>query len=395
MFSAKLKKISKINTLIVFSLLGLSACGGDEGEGGPVFVAPVILDGVFKDSNVSGVSFVSGGEQGVTDKDGQFTYEKGKDVTFSIGAIDLGSAVGKPVMTPLDLVENGTLNSTEVINKARFIMMLDKDNKPSNGIEISTLVQEKAKKWNGIEFKAFNFSTQNLADIIVEASVADGVVHELPEVAIAVQHLKTTLLCANSGTFTGSYTGTEKGSFAFVVDPATGEVNGSSYNSSNQVSVEVKNKSALDYDNGLVFITAEDSGKVFSGEFSSTEKLEGVWVDSNDSLKKGDFLGDRIGGDSTSTYRYAASFTGDDKGLFAFNVDENSNITGVSYSVSTQKQSKLTGSITDDKLVVTSADGDSLTGFIDDKTLVITTGVWINGKKKTGGSFKGSGCRLN
>ena len=213
-------------SLIAISLLGLTACGGSSGGGS----STVVTNGVFKDSNVSGLKYESGDQKGTTDVLGAFKYEEGEDVKFSIGALELGMGKGKPVMTPIDLVANGKLSTPEVINKARFLMMLDKDNMPSNGIEISQKVQDKAEEWAAINFADADFPTQNVNNIITEASVEDGVVHELPDSATASAHLRTTLLCANAGAYAGSYEGTEDGNVVFMVNPITGEVNGSSYN---------------------------------------------------------------------------------------------------------------------------------------------------------------------
>ncbi len=387
MFNATLKN----NTLFALSILALSACGGGSKS---KFSAPVVLDGVFKDSNVSGLSFVSGKQKGITNAKGAFKYEEGQNVTFSIGGVKVGSGIGKPVMTPINLVKNGTLASKEVINKARFLMMLDKDNTPSNGIEISPKVQLKAKDWKAVNFKDGVFPSESVHAMITNASVADAISHTLPSNDVALKHLKTTLLCANAGAFVGSYSGTEAGNLALMVDPVTGAVKGSSYNPENQVSVEIKNTSALDYDKGLKFVGMEDSAKTFAGSLKSTEGLEGTWVDSTDAKKKGTFSGKRKGGKSDAVYRYTVAFEGGDKGLFTFDADKGNKVSGLAYSVSTKKESPLTGKIVDNKLIVTSADGDELTGFVVKETLAIK-GVWINGKSQTNGSFEGGGCRLN
>ena len=381
----------KINGLMAVSLLGLTACGGGSGGSGP---SVVLLDGVFKDSNVSGLAYESGGQKGVTDAKGAFRFEEGADVNFSIGTLDLGSGKGKSVMTPLDLVVDGKLATPEVINKARFLMMLDKDSMPSNGIEISAKVQEKAKGWSAIDFSVADFPTQEVNRIVTEASVEDDIVHEIPDEDAATSHLKTTLLCANAGAYVGSYEGTEEGNIVLVVNPITGEVNGSSYNSANEVSVVVSNTTALDYDMDLEFVGAEDSGKVFSGKLDSTEALSGDWESSNDAAEKGEFSANRLGGASDAVYRYTVSFIGGDKGLFTFDVDRGNNVTGTTYSVSTKKESAIKGKFVNEKLTVTATDGTEIDGVLDTDTLSLS-GVWSNVNALEAGSYTGGGCRLN
>lgn len=382
----------KINGLIAISMLGLVACGGGSGGGSS---SVVVNNGVFKDSNVSGLAYESGGQKGITDLKGGFKFEEGADVSFNIGGVSLGSGKGKSVMTPLDLVDGGQLMTPEVINKVRFLMMLDKDNMPSNGIEISAKVQEKAKSWILVDFAAVGFPTQDVNRIVTEASVADAVVHELPAADAATAHLKTTLLCANAGAYVGSYAGTGEGNIALTVNPITGEVNGSSYNSTNQVSVEIKNTTALDYDMDLEFIGSEDSGKVFSGKLNSTEEISGSWENSNDEADKGTFLADRLGGVSNAVYRYTVAYIGSDKGLITLDVDSANKVTGTIYSVSTKKESAIkTGSLLDNTLTAKTVDGTNINGDLDADTLSLS-GVWSNVSALKAGTYTGGGCRLN
>ena len=383
----------KINGLIAVSLLGLTACGGSSGGGS----SAVVTNGVFKDSNVSGLAYESGAQKGVTSKLGAFKYEEGEDVSFNIGGVSLGSGKGKSVMTPLDLVAGGQLATPEVINRVRFLMMLDKDGNPGNGIEISKEVQEIANTWEAVDFKADDFPFNDaLIGISNDASAKDRVSHSFPSSEIATAHIRSTLLCANAGAFIGSYSGSESGTIAFVVDPVTGEINGSSYNPDNEVSVEVKNTEAIDYDAGLTFVSSEDSAKAFSGTLQSSDEIDGSWENSSETSLNGSFKADRFGSKSDSTLRYAASFTGDEKGVFTFNVDASNRVTGMVYSVSSGEESKLSGKISADyKLTATSVDGDEITGFINSDTLAFTSGVWINGERGSTGSFAGGGCLLN
>lgn len=386
-----MKKNKFLGVLTIIFSITLTACGGGGGSSAPTIV---IKNGVFKDSNVSGLRFVSGGESGVTNNLGSFTYEEGQMVTFSIGNVTLGSGMGKAIMTPVDLVSRGTLSSPEVINIARFLIMLDKDNMPSNGIEISPKVQSIANTWDDVDFTAADFPTQNVNEIITQASVEDSIVHTLPDIETATNHLRTTLLCASAGAYIGMYSGSESGNVALVVNPVNGEINGSTYNPSNQVSVELKNITALDYDMGLSFVTGEDSAKLFSGELSSTETFSGTWVNSANNTQNGTYSVNRVGGVSDAIYRYTVVFVGGDKGLFTFDVDQANIITGTAFSVSTNEQESLSGKLENNTLTVTTASGTKIDGVLDEETFTIN-GVWSNVTDLQAGSFAGGGCRLN
>ncbi|HHH45156.1 MAG TPA: hypothetical protein ENK49_13555 [Gammaproteobacteria bacterium] len=86
----------------------------------------VINDGRLVDGPVQGVRYTSGSVSGITGADGEFRYEAGKTIQFSIGSIALGEVVtAKPLMTPLDLVPGGSLDTPAVINIARLLQSLD------------------------------------------------------------------------------------------------------------------------------------------------------------------------------------------------------------------------------------------------------------------------------
>ncbi|OQX28206.1 MAG: hypothetical protein BWK80_01315 [Desulfobacteraceae bacterium IS3] len=144
-------------------------------------------EGRFIDSAVQGLSYISGGLTGVTDADGTFFYEKGKNVTFKLGNIVLGSAttvltlnVNKAelapavlTLTPRDLVAAAKSDrDPQVTNILRFLQTLDDDANPDNGILLSESVREKAKKYStGVDFSlsASEFETKTepvIADLL-------------------------------------------------------------------------------------------------------------------------------------------------------------------------------------------------------------------------------------
>jgi hypothetical protein len=95
----------------------------DRGGGGLIVV---INDGQLVDGPVQGVRYESGSLTGFTGSDGEFQYEEGNTIRFSIGEIVLGESVkARAFMTPLDLVPGGTLDTPAVINIARLLQSLD------------------------------------------------------------------------------------------------------------------------------------------------------------------------------------------------------------------------------------------------------------------------------
>ncbi len=385
----------KINQLLVISLLGLglTACGGSSGGG------PKVYSGVFKDSNVQGMQYSSGGQNGVTGKNGEFKFEEKSNVKFSIGGVTLGSAKAKNVMTPMDLVKNGKADTVEVINRVRFLMMLDKDADPENGIEIDKRVLEVAKKeWGTVDFGK-GFPTNKEYKMSNNAVKADGGDHYFPEPADAKAHfdrtlagIKATKRCFDSGAFVGTFSGTEKGNIALMLDPTTdGKVIGSLF--IKDAAVEITSETAINYDaTSRKFVSKGLEGKKFTGTLKSGNVLEGTWVDVADAKKKGDFKAERMGGDSGATYRYTAVYQGKNtptRGIIALDIYSNNSIKGKSFDVSTNKTLSLSGKLENDDLRdVKLENGDELKGYVDVDKITAS----IKGKTL---QFDASRCKLS
>ena len=122
------------------------ACGGgkDAGTSNVAGVSVPLLKGRLIDSAVSGMSYKVTDAKGtviatgVTDGAGTFQYQAGETVTFSIGSIQLPSALGEPTVTPLSMAQGGT--GPAASNVAYFLQSLDFDLDPSNGITIDPKV---------------------------------------------------------------------------------------------------------------------------------------------------------------------------------------------------------------------------------------------------------------
>ncbi|HHJ17667.1 MAG TPA: hypothetical protein ENJ80_13325 [Gammaproteobacteria bacterium] len=120
--------------LVLFTLTGAECAfvarsgssNDDKDKNSSIGLVVGINDGRLVDGPVQGVGYVSGALTGITGSDGEFRYEAGNTVRFFIGDITLGEAVpGKPLITPLDLVPGGTLDTPAVINIARLLQTLD------------------------------------------------------------------------------------------------------------------------------------------------------------------------------------------------------------------------------------------------------------------------------
>jgi hypothetical protein len=145
-------------TVESIQLVTMASCGGDDGDdsgGNPSVIT--VHEGRFLDSAVKGVQYTSGSQSGVTDANGTFKYETGNSVRFFLGDVTLGEVSGKSIITPVDLGITGKITDTTTINISRFLMTLDEDGNPNNGINIPS----QATKLTGI---FVNFGSSNFVD---------------------------------------------------------------------------------------------------------------------------------------------------------------------------------------------------------------------------------------
>jgi len=371
----------------------LSACGGGSSSTTPTSTVTT-ASGIFKDSNVSGLSYVSGGQSGTTGSDGSFTYEVGQSVTFSIGGVSIGTATGQSVVTPVDLVSGGKSDSPHVQNIVRFLTMLDTDGDSTNGISISSAVQTIAKTWTQVDFNAADLGAE-LASIISDTASATGNMHTLPSASAAKSHMESTLLCTRAGAFRGTYTGTDNGPFGVLIDAKTGFLTGFAFSDTDQTIITLTGTTAVSFDQSAAFVSGDASiGSTFSGQFTTPNQVGGTWQ-STLSPDSGTFSGSRIGGVANATYRFTGRYIGDDFGLFAFDIDGADKITGVSYSVTDDVQSTFSGTVSGTSVSATSSDGiTTITGTLDKATGALS-GSWVDSTGGLSGTYSGSGCKLN
>ena len=92
--------------------------------------APETATGVFIDGPVSGLNYTSGNQSGITGADGTFTYEAGQKIRFYSGNVIIGEAIGKAVITPVDLAQDidpaADASDPCVTNIVRFLMSISK-----------------------------------------------------------------------------------------------------------------------------------------------------------------------------------------------------------------------------------------------------------------------------
>jgi len=375
-----------ITAIIMLAIVGCSSSSNDSDSN--------TSTGVFKDSNVSGISYVSGKQNGVTGSDGSFTYENGETVTFSVGGVELGTVQGDSIITPVDLVTNGSSESTTVQNIVRFLMMLDSDSNPDNGMSIADAVRTAASDWGQVDFAGSDFENA-VATITNSAQAVDSGAYTLPNTAAAKSHLESTLLCTYAGAFKGSYSGGDQGTWGFLVDASNGNVEGIAYSTVEDDVIELTGSTPVSFNQTRSFVSGStSSGSSFSGGFPTSNTAAGTWENSIFQVS-GTFTGTRIGGSVSAVHRFTGHYIGDDAGLFSFDIDNSNNVTGVAYSVLEDELVSVSGSLANTLLLAETSSGAAITATLDTSTGTISNGSWSNSGESVSGSFTGSGCKLN
>ena len=111
----------------------------------------------------------------------------------------LGETEGKSLITPVDLVEQGSSSSRQVVSTARFLQGLDQDADPSNGITISQDVQMRAQDWE-LDLNSDDFD-QQLESIKSDLEEEYESFSGFPNEITARNHLESTLRCSYSGAY--------------------------------------------------------------------------------------------------------------------------------------------------------------------------------------------------
>jgi len=251
--------------------------GGDNGVVNPP--PPTTTTGVFVDSVTQGIAYTCGSTTGLTDAKGTFSFAAGDSCTFKVGGITLGSAKGKSVISPVDLVAGATSEADAIVtNIAQFLISLDNDNNPGNGIVIDPAVQT-AMAGQTLDFTQATAAFETAAQTVVDAAIPG---RTLVSPATAQSHLGATLVGLFAGNYSCSYTGTTSGSVTVSID--NGVVTGSGQSNetppvvfSVDGNVNSIGDAALDVTSG-----GTSTGATWSGSFRPDGTGSGQWSEPPD-----------------------------------------------------------------------------------------------------------------
>lgn len=376
------------SVMAVGFLVFLTGCGGGGGGNTTISDPPPAqtAEGRFIDTVVEGLGYSSGNQSGVTSDSGTFIYEVGETVTFSVGAVEIGSATGDSIITPVDLTgSNSSMPDTQ--NIVRFLLMLDVDGDSSNGITISNEVQVMAENWLQVDFTSADFEA-DLATIISDVASVDNRSPVLPSALDAQAHLEGSLACLSSGVFKGTYSDQDNGSFLLWIQherydpfafgdftPRVGVTSALVFSTDDDIVAGVAPQQGLSFDSDQSFISGlVSSGAEFTGELIDyTSITNGNWQNSifNES---GTFSGERIAGNPDAVYRLSGFFTlqgidvsADNTGLIALDILEDNSISGVMVTLRGD-ETPLSGTLTGNDIAVSGGNNNFTITFDADGT---------------------------
>ncbi len=288
----KIKSFFK--TLVLLSIfLPMMGCHDHNHDNHPP--AQPVLNGQFIDDIVVGLRFKNSTLSGVTDEKGNFSYVEGELVQFFVGDIFIGEALGKPVLTPIDLVPGASdETNAQVINLIRFIQTLDDDQDPSNGIIISDLITNAAfEKSINFNLSVADFETHpEMQAVLADLTSVFNETRNLVNTRDAQTHFRTSLFALLEGRYRGSFSGDDHGTWELAID-CQGKIEGIS--TSNEFgSNAIAGSVGID---GVAGISGTAGTSTFSGIFLFDGNVSGTWENTIDN-EFGIFSGEHIIGES-------------------------------------------------------------------------------------------------
>ncbi len=143
-----MNKTMTLAASISVALISLTGCGASSDSSDS-------QTGYFIDSQVHGLNYkTSSGKEGKTNSLGQFFYNTGDTVSFSLGNLQLGQAAPQAdgLITPKHISKSVSNNQEEAdeleVLLLRFLQSLDVDQNPENGITINPRLVDSLSKIN-------------------------------------------------------------------------------------------------------------------------------------------------------------------------------------------------------------------------------------------------------
>lgn len=203
--------------VLLCMFLVIFGCGGSGSGSGTN-----LPTGVFSDAPVQGIHYRFGSYSGLTGPGGTFCYQPGSTGTFRVGDIVVGSAPGKAVLTPIDLIAarhpsyNQAQNRAEALKVVQFLTSIGGGAGQSELIITPQVNQAATGAFGGVDLATANLSS--LVNSLGSFSLTSAVDAE--------SHLNASLANANLARHAGEYLVVDSGDVAsaYLIIKPQGEV---------------------------------------------------------------------------------------------------------------------------------------------------------------------------
>ncbi len=274
----------------------LSGCSGGGGDVETPFVelsTEGALTGRFIDvAPVTGLRFSTPTQSGMTDDQGNFTYEAGEQVVFSLGGIELPATAATPVVTSASVFSTEDILLTSVVNLNRLLMSLDTDGILDNGIQISDMAHSAA---TGLQL---NFSSGLFDDLVINLvanaqSVRTSLIDRPAAITAYVNSLEQHSIRTSDCDSTHSQVGTTADFEMFfhdvsgtmrVLDDCTLEISNFTYDGEGPAVYFYTGNSRTYVGSNVYYVPFLLTGNTFENDRIRLHLPEGITLDDFDSL---------------------------------------------------------------------------------------------------------------
>ena len=396
----------------------LTACGGSSSDTTTPTTEitqpePVVStkQGTFFSGDIVGIAYTSGDISGTVSEDGQFEYEEkdgiAQTVSFSVAGIELGSAVGKSSLSPIDLSQGSSIDSIEVINRISLLKLLsvNPDATVTLKMQESLLSNAETFAWPTPDFSATDFSeTVEIVQIEGDINAFLSEQRVIPTPEEASNFLNSRIFCQASGIYYGDIEGGDSGHIIFGLSPIDGTFTTLGWSDGAQNIIFIPQpanpsfESTIQFDSGVSL-----SGERYIGEVITNNTAEGTW--SNSTLQtEGTFVTTNQGRDPASIYHFTAAYLAvfpvfgpGPAGAYSLALKNDGTVTGqqINIAFGDTTSTPITGTWEDNQLTATVEGGATINAFISFETNQIF-GEWQDVNAPiTSGAVSGTGCQIN
>ena len=201
----------------------IAGCGSSSRK-----TSPAVVNGVFADAPVVGLSYSCGSTTAVTGAGGAFTCPKSSTVTFTVGGVTICKAPAQAFMTPVSCAQaNGdpsaNASTPSVVATAQFVISIGTPTGTVPGsLSTLTITSAELTAASGV---SLDFSSPTIQQDLLTAVNTVNPGQTLASPSTAETELTGTVATNVAGSYSGSYSGGDSGTWKVTVD-TSGNVSG-------------------------------------------------------------------------------------------------------------------------------------------------------------------------